>query len=127
MNSTASAPELGPATLDLATRWRADAEVLRRRAATLQADLLLSCAAELEAAMQEHALAELTLAEAERESGYTIRALQEQLSTGKLDNVGTKGRPRVLRGQLPRKAGHGVNRPDGGPDLAGTVLRRRLG
>jgi hypothetical protein len=113
--------ELG---LSLPELWREEAIVLRKRGAAGQAEVLESCAAELEAWKHQRALEALTLDEAERESGYTYSALEKMVRRGELENVGAKGRPRVRRGDLPRKARHEA------PDLAGPVLegrgRRRL-
>ncbi|MGH7498600.1 MAG: hypothetical protein ACREL3_07090 [Gemmatimonadales bacterium] len=105
----------------LPAQWRQEAAVLRRRGAAAQAEALESCAVELDAWEQAHALERLTLEEAERESGYTYSALEKMVRRGELTNVGEKGRPRVRRGELPRKA-----RRDR-PDLADQVLDRRGG
>ena len=106
----------------LVDRWRQEAEILRGRGATLQADVLLSCATDLEADERAQALEPLTLQEAARESGYSYSALQKLVATGKLPNVGSPHRPRVRRGLLPRKVG---TRPlvTDGPDLAARVLQ----
>jgi hypothetical protein len=101
--------------------WRQEAAVLRRRGAEGQAAALESCAKELEAWEQEHALEALTLEEAERESGYTYSALEKMIRRRELANVGEKGRPRVRRGDLPRKA----RAREVAPDLAGPVLDGR--
>ena len=103
----------------LPERWRQEAGVLRRRGAANQADALESCADELEAWERERALEALTLEDAERESGYSYSALEKMVRRGELENVGEKGRPRVRRGDLPRK----VRRE--APDLAGPVLEGR--
>lgn len=105
--------------LPLPARWRQEAAVLRRRGAAGQAEALESCAEELEAWERQRALEGLTLEEAERESGYTYSALEKMVRRGELENVGEKGRPRVRRGDLPRKARRER------PDLAGAVLEAR--
>jgi len=46
----------------------------------------------------------LTIGEAAAESGYSKSHLYTLLSEDSLANVGTKGAPRVLRRDLPRKA-----------------------
>ena len=113
---------------DLAARWRAEAAVLRRRGAEPQAAVLESSAADLEAWAQEHDLEALALEQAERESGYSYSALQKMVATGRLLNVGEPHRPRVRRGDLPKKARpvSPVAAADG-PDLANTVLTRQVG
>src|SRR5205807_3968361 len=110
----------GPA---LSLKWRADAAVLRHRGAELQAVVLEQCATELEAYERERGLEALTLEAAAAESGYSYSALQKLVAAGTLANVGDKHKPRVRRGELPRKAGR--VRRDGEPDLAGAVLGRR--
>jgi len=107
----------------LAAQWLADAAVLRHRGATVQAELLEQCAGELEAAERERGLEALSLEQAAAESGYSYSQLQKLVAAGTLANVGEPHRPRVRRGELPRKAGR-VER-DGEPDLAGAVLGRR--
>ncbi len=77
----------------------------------------------MEAALREQALEALTLNEASEESGYSYSALQKMVADGKLPNLGDRNRPRVRRGDLPRKAGQLPRGPsDGEPDLAGTIL-----
>src|SRR6266571_7269591 len=51
----------------------------------------------------ERELEALTLEQAERESGYSYSALQKMVATGRLRNVGAPHRPRVQRGDLPKK------------------------
>ena len=93
-----------PATeLSLAHRWRDEATLLRRRAASPQADVLESCAAELEAWTRERALEALTLDRAAEETGFSYSALEKMVRAGKVANVGRKGAARVRRGYLPIK------------------------
>lgn len=92
---------------ELAIRWRAEAAVLLRRGAEQQATTLESCAADLEQWARKHELEELTLEQAGEESGYSYSALQKMLATGRLVNAGDAHRPRILRGDLPRKPGRG--------------------
>ena len=107
----------------LTAQWRDEANTLLKRAATAQAEVLESCADELEAALCEHALEALTLNEASQESGYSYSALQKKVASGELPNMGSKNCPRVRRGDLPRKAGQLPRKlSDGEPDLAGKVL-----
>ena len=107
----------------LASRWRTEANVLRKRGAVAQAVALESCADELETVLRERDLEALTLQGASEESGYSYSAIQKMVAEGKLPNLGDKNRPRVRRGDLPRKAGQLPRGPsDGEPDLAEKVL-----
>ena len=92
-----------PAKLGLAQRWREEAILLRRRAATLQAEVLESCAADLEDWVRERELEALTLDRAAEETGFSYSALEKMVRAGKVANVGRKGAPRVRRGDLPIK------------------------
>jgi hypothetical protein len=103
----------------LPEQWRQEAALFRRRGAGAQAETLESCAAELEAWEHQRALETLTLEEAEQESGYSYSALEKMVRRGELENVGEKGKPRVRRGDLPRKVRREL------PDLAGPVLEGR--
>jgi hypothetical protein len=113
-------------TGSLPGRWRADAEILRRRGAAQQADALESCAAELEQFERERALQALTLEQAAQESGYTYSALEKMVRRGEIENLGEKGRPRLRRGDLPRKPRLPSHHLVGAPELAGQVLRSRV-
>ena len=110
---------------ELAARWRADVDLLRRRGAAAQADVLLGCADELEQQQREHALEALTLEQAAAESGYSYSALEKLVRGGQLANAGQKGAPRVRRGDLPRKPTHPAP-VSNGDDLATLPLRRHL-
>ena len=109
----------------LVQRWRAEAEVLRRRGAEAQAVTLESAAGELEAWEREAALQALTLEEASRESGLSYSALEKGVRSGRIPNAGEKNRPRILRRDLPRKPTRQKHRPVGDPDLAARVLGQR--
>src|SRR2546427_10423430 len=87
----------------LVARWRAEAEVLRRRGAESLATCLVGCADELAEWAKQHALEALTLEQAAAESGYSYSALQHRLADGSLKNAGTQHRPRIRRADLPRK------------------------
>ena len=111
---------------DLAGRWRAEAAVLRRRGAEQHAAVLESCAADLEASARERDLEALTLEQAERESGYSYSALQKMVAAGRLRNAGEPHRPRVRRGDLPKKARPMAPIACAGPDLATRVMTGRV-
>jgi hypothetical protein len=106
----------------LTARWRADAGILRHRGAAVQADVLESCAAELEDEGRLFSLEALTLEQAAEESRFSYSALQKMVSDGTIPNVGKKGAPRVRRGDLPKKPGGGGEPCRGEPDLADLVL-----
>jgi hypothetical protein len=84
---------------------RAEVITLEKWGAHAQAAAVDTLLAELESYLRQYAAAALTMEEAAAESGYSYSAIQKKVSTGELENVGTKGRPRVLRHQLPRKGG----------------------
>ena len=111
--------------LELANEWRKEAESLRRRGAEPQAAALESCAEDLEEVAREYDLEALTLEQATQESGYSYSALQKQVASGQLRNLGSKHQPRVRRGDLPRKgrvSERAVPLLESEPDLADTVL-----
>jgi hypothetical protein len=108
----------------LGARWRAEASLLRRRGADAQAVVLETCAAEFDEWLRERSLEALSLAEAERESGYSYSALQKMVARGELENIGDKHRPRVRRGDLPRKPLK-YQRSQVGPALAEGILTQR--
>ena len=124
----APAVRAGRSPSSLAVRWRTEAAALRRRGAAGPAETLESCAAELEEYERERDLEALTLDEAAAVSGYTYSALEKMVREGRIPNAGEPHRPRVRRGDLPKKP-HGGNcsprvEPDG-PDLAELVLAAR--
>ena len=93
---------------ELAARWREDAAILRRRGANSHAEVLDSCASELEAAFGNRGSEELTLSQAARESGYSPEHLSRLVRRGLIPNAGRKGAPRVRRHDLPAKPGSTV-------------------
>jgi len=107
----------------LVARWRAEAEVLRRRGAESLAALLAGCADELAEWAKAHELEALTLEQAAVESGYSYSALQHMVAERRIKNAGTQHRPRIRRNDLPRKVQTCANPP--GPQLADRVLRAR--
>ncbi len=105
---------------ELADRWRSDAEVLRRCGHERTADLCDRHAQELERAVQAHEMELITIREAAAESGYSKSHLYSLLSEGSLSNAGTKGAPRVMRRDLPKKA-----RPTNGGGFAERLAARQ--
>ncbi len=110
----------------LAETWRQESAVLRNRGALPQAEVLEGVASELEQAVREWQLEPLALKAAEAESGYSRSTLERKLTTGEIVNAGKKGRPRVLRRDLPLKGGTvAAVTTSGDPDLAGMILSSR--
>src|SRR5688572_30518698 len=91
--------------LDVIARWRADAALFRRYGDTRLAAVCELHADEIEASVRQAGDARLTLVEAARESGFSVDHLGRLLRSGKLANAGRKNAPRILRSDLPRKAG----------------------
>ena len=58
---------------------------------------------ELETAIAAGRSETLTLSQASVESGFSVEHLARQIRTGRLENAGRKGAPRVRRGDLPLK------------------------
>lgn len=106
---------------NLVIQWRNEAALYRKRGATSLAEMVESFAADLEAAIQLQELEALTIREGVAVSGYSYSALQKLLASGELENVGSKGSPRIRRGDLPRKPGRIQN-----DDFAERVLLSRL-
>ncbi len=105
---------------ELPDRWRSDAEVLRRCGHERTADLCDLHAQELERAVRAHEMELITIGEAAAESGYSKSHLYSLLSEGSLSNAGTKGAPRVMRRDLPKKA-----RPANGGGFAERLAARQ--
>jgi len=102
---------------ELPRTWRSRAEELRPYAPAA-AEAFARAADELAGALASAADEELTLAEAAAESGYSERRLRELLAAGELPQAGRKGRPRIRRGDLPRRAGAAQGEAVGGYDAA---------
>ena len=112
--------------LDLASEWRARAKMLREYGADAQAAAIEACTVELTDAIKAWQDEPLTLEEAALESGYSYSTIQQKVAAGEIANAGTKGRPRVRRYDLPRKAPRPRYTLDSGePDLAGRILASR--
>ncbi len=81
-----------------------------------------SCAEDLEQTVREYELEALTLERAAVESGYSYSALQKQVAAGQLNNVGEPNKPRIRRGDLPRKGHRRGPSGETTPDLASMIL-----
>jgi hypothetical protein len=120
---SASIEENPDPVVALVTRRRAEAERLRIYGADPQALTLEACAKELQEVLRAAALECLTLNRAAKETGLSYSALEKAVRQGRLPNAGRKGKPLVLRKDLPRKAASHLHHRD--PDLADRVLARR--
>lgn len=74
----------------------------------------------------ERKLDELTLTEAAEYSGLSYSTIQRKIASGKLRNVGEKNRPRIYRGDLPKRSEPVPTTETGEPDLAEMILRSRM-
>lgn len=115
----------------LIDRWVSEAHILRTRYADQRlAALTEAHASELADALKQRDAEALCLADASRESGYSIPHLRHLISTGEIPNVGRRGRPRISRGSLPQKQSPqyvAERSRSGGADVASLVahaLRR---
>lgn len=89
--------------IELVGTWRRHAEMLRRYGDDRGATVLEALAGQLEEAIQDQEQEVLTLSQAADESGYSKRRLRELVAEGRLPNQGERGRPRILRSDLPAK------------------------
>lgn len=90
----------------LAVHWKEEADALEQRYSDERAARMFRLhAAELEEAIRRTEDDTLTLTDAARESGYSADHLRHLVSEDKIRNAGTKGRPRIRRGDLPIKPG----------------------
>jgi hypothetical protein len=85
--------------------WAQRSQELARYAAHVDgARLLGQCIGEVEQLFRQEESESLTLREAASLSGYSVDHLARLIRAGSLLNVGRPYRPRVRRGDLPRKA-----------------------
>ena len=105
------------ALLALAESWLAEAERLDSLGCTEAAQTSRQLAHELQEALRRAEDEALTLSEAASVSGYSERRLRELIADGTIPNAGEKGRPRIRRGDLPRKR----SKATGGFDAAAEV------
>jgi hypothetical protein len=89
---------------DLPSRWRLQADQLERFAPAA-ATAFRDAAAELEAALRAEADELLSLSEAAELSGYSVDHLRHLVADGAIPQAGRRGKPKVRRGDLPKRAG----------------------
>jgi hypothetical protein len=108
-----------------ATRLRAEADRLLRLGCTEAAATARTIAEELEAEFERWRGQELSIPAAAAESGYSEERLRELVRAGDLPAVrdGLRGRLRVRRGDLPRRAPSGVRRAEPTDDLEHVAKR----
>lgn len=97
---------------ELASDWREESELLRRRGAVDQAQTLESVADDFEARVGEWWEEPLGLQEAAEESGYSPDRLGALIREGTVPNAGQKHSPAIRRCDLPRKPGHRSGRSE---------------
>src|SRR5438105_3726662 len=88
----------------LPTHWRARATELERYAPAA-AQAFNDAADQLESVLHSNA-GSVTIKEAAALGGFSVDHIQRLVSSGRIDNVGRKGRPRVRRDDVPTKPGH---------------------
>lgn len=106
---------------ELASEFRSEAELLRRWGAD-EATAAEHAAERVEKALRTWQNEELTVVEAAAESGYSAAHIRRLLAECRLENAGSQGRPRIRRGDLPRKPSR---QSADEVDLVGEVLRAR--
>lgn len=90
-----------PAELPL--RWREEAEVAEALGDSRGAVMCRRFADALAAALRNAEGELLTLEAAADASGYSSGRLRHMVADGLIPNAGAKGRPRIRRGDLPKK------------------------
>ncbi|HEX8693371.1 MAG TPA: hypothetical protein VF746_13185 [Longimicrobium sp.] len=93
---------------ELLQRWREDAARFREYGSGGEAlaSVLDSVADQMEVSLRDDALRPLSLAQASVLGGYSVERLGALLRERPELNVGRKGAPRIMRSQVPFKAGH---------------------
>lgn len=86
----------------LAAQWRTEADHLRRRGADAFARLLESCAEDLEVALTQWELEQLTVPEAAAETGKSKSQIWRDVQQGRLAKVDAEGAIRVRRADVFR-------------------------
>ena len=93
-----------PLPLDsLIATWREQATRYSEDGVTIAARVLERVSRELEATWIEEHWKSLTIDQAAEETGYSASRLYELVATGKIENAGKKGAPRIRRCDLPRR------------------------
>jgi hypothetical protein len=94
---------------ELTGRWQARRAEWERLGVSVDgAKLAAEIVSDLEAIEHVHNAASVTLTEAHLIGGYSIDHLQRLVSSGQLQNLGRKGKPRIRRADVPIKPGRGL-------------------
>jgi hypothetical protein len=123
-----NSPTMTEPFVRLVSRWREEAQILRRYGDANQAVLLEECASQIEAAWCEYLLEELSVEEAALESGYSLDRLRALVRQGEIPDrrqSGTQSKLRIRRGDLPRRPGLTRTASTQVSDIAGTLLTNR--
>ena len=103
---------------DLAAHYRERADLLEPYAPAA-ATAFREAADLAEGAWRDFQGEELSLKEAAEESGYSEAHMQRLIAEGSIPNAGRKHKPKVRRGDLPKKVAR-----SSGPGVASSVKRR---
>jgi len=106
---------------ELLEQWKEQAALLDDVAGAAQAATFRRCARELAAALEADQNEALTLDQAERESGFNKDSLSRMMKRGAFPNVGEEYKPRIRRGDLPKKP---ARRKPAARELTATDLLR---
>lgn len=90
---------------DLPAEWRSRATELERYAPAA-AQAFRDTADELEESLKSNDEDGVTLKEASEIGGFSVDHLQRLVASGRLANLGRKGKPRIRREDVPLKPGH---------------------
>ena len=88
---------------ELVEKWESDADTMEQYSDARGAAVCRLHIAELKEAVRIEQGRLLTLAEAAHESGYSEDHLRHEVASGRIQNEGKKGAPRIRRGNLPLK------------------------
>ena len=112
----------------LVSRWREEAQILRRYGDANQAILLEECASQVEATWCDYLLEELSVEEAALESGYSLDRLRTLVRRGVIPdrrNPDAESRIRIRRSDLPRRPGRTRTASTQVSDIASELLTKR--
>jgi hypothetical protein len=106
----------------LSSQWRSRASDLERYSPSA-AQAFRDAADELEKVLQSGEET-VSLKEAALLGGYSGDALQKMVASGRIQNFGRKGKPRIRRADVPVKPGHSVflQTPDGAEHIDASAI-----
>ena len=109
----------------LCTRWLEEAACLRKHADERGACIIEGLARELEHALQAAETEALTPAEAQAAGLCDAETLRRAVRKGRAQNVGSKGKIRVPRNQIPKGRGGSGGGPPSFVDIGHEALLSR--